>query len=350
MGGWRESLILAALSMSSWACSASSSPASALRLDTILADKALGYAVALHPRGVASVELTTHFELVIRSQATPIAPTREVRAHLGPPEYDVHDLAYDPWREQFWSASASGVVTAHRLDGRLAATIRLGLVATAVAVGEHYLVAASADGSICLRSLEQGALLQCVAEHGDRVSDLEISDDLLLSASWDGSVIAWSLPGLSILDSRQSAGSANALALDDRSGRLAVARSHLPPQRSPAMALREEKGLTSPHPGDRVEIWSLRGGVFGAASPVVAKGHTGPVTSVAWSRGQIVSGSWDRSVRLWNASSGKSLRTLRSFSHIVKDVVSGDDGTLLAVAAWSTDHRPAVAVFERSLR
>jgi WD40 repeat protein len=42
------------------------------------------------------------------------------------------------------------------------------------------------------------------------------------------------------------------------------------------------------------------------------QGHTGAVTSVAWSPDgqQLASGSYDKSIRVWDAESGKSVATL----------------------------------------
>ena len=63
-------------------------------------------------------------------------------------------------------------------------------------------------------------------------------------------------------------------------------------------------------------------------------GHTNRITSVAFSPdGQtLVSGSWDETVRLWNANTGDHLRTLQHTAK-VKSVIFSPDGQTLASAS-----------------
>jgi WD40 repeat protein len=58
-------------------------------------------------------------------------------------------------------------------------------------------------------------------------------------------------------------------------------------------------------------------------------GHIAYVTSVAFSSDgtRIVSGSYDWSVRVWNASTGKELMTLSGHTHYVTSVAFSSDGT-----------------------
>ena len=62
------------------------------------------------------------------------------------------------------------------------------------------------------------------------------------------------------------------------------------------------------------------------------RGHRNGVNSVAFSPdGQIIaSGSWDDTIRLWNASTGDTIRTLRGHRDNVYSVVFSPDGQIIA--------------------
>lgn len=71
------------------------------------------------------------------------------------------------------------------------------------------------------------------------------------------------------------------------------------------------------------------------------KGHLGEVTSVAFSpnppnlytkglRGILASGSWDKTIKLWNLSTGREIRTLKGHKHIILSVAFSPDSSTLA--------------------
>ena len=75
-------------------------------------------------------------------------------------------------------------------------------------------------------------------------------------------------------------------------------------------------------------------------------GHANVVGSVAWSLdgSQLASGSWDSTVRVWEANSGRLLHTLNGHSKVVASIAWSPDGTRLA--SGSSDQ--TVCVWEAS--
>ncbi|RDW85430.1 hypothetical protein BP5796_03755 [Coleophoma crateriformis] len=73
-----------------------------------------------------------------------------------------------------------------------------------------------------------------------------------------------------------------------------------------------------------VRLWDATTG----ALLQMLEGHTDVVESVAFSPDgkQVVSGSWDRTVRLWDAPTGVLLQTLKGHSYVVKSVAFSPDG------------------------
>ena len=62
------------------------------------------------------------------------------------------------------------------------------------------------------------------------------------------------------------------------------------------------------------------------------QGHSSSITSVAFSPNQniIASGSYDKTIRLWDAVSGAYLKTLEGHLEPVQSVVFSPDGTYIA--------------------
>jgi len=87
----------------------------------------------------------------------------------------------------------------------------------------------------------------------------------------------------------------------------------------------------------------------------VALTHTGNITSVAFSSdgNQIVSGSFDQSVRLWDAKTGKQLRELQGHTDPVTSVAFLPDGNQIvsgssdqSVRIWANLNLDALWVIE----
>jgi hypothetical protein len=81
----------------------------------------------------------------------------------------------------------------------------------------------------------------------------------------------------------------------------------------------------------------------GDATPNVLKGHTGPVTALAWGAGPLLaSGGADKQIILWSMPDGKPLHTLKSDTPVRALALSPDGKTLAsggdnkAVQFWET--------------
>lgn len=306
-------------------------PASGLQVASVRSRGVLVYDVAFAGAAVIAVELATEFELVVRA---PGAKVRRIA--LGVADYDVGDLAVSGDGARAWVASLDGRVRGYELaTGEVIAAWQLGAPATAVAVVGDYVATGDATGVVCVRRARDGALLQCAALHDAAVGGLAARGDggALASVAHDGDAIVWEVPSLRVLARRRAAGSANAAAFAPDGARLAIGYSAGPPIRTPAVVERERaRGYGVPDPGARVEVWTLASGEV-----VRCAGHGGPVTGVEWTPdgARVASSSWDRTVRLWDATTGTQLARLAAFPHLVRALAASPDGRALAIAGWA---------------
>lgn len=173
------------------ACGGPPAPRHAARTDVhVLARGSLGYAVAFAGARPISVELGDAFELVVRD-----AGGREQgRVALGAADRDWTALATS--EELAWVGGETGEVVAIELaTAKVVARWPVGAPITGLVASEDLVAIADAEGALCVRRRDDGALLQCVAAHDGAIRDLTLAGDVLTTRADDGAH-GWRLPAL----------------------------------------------------------------------------------------------------------------------------------------------------------
>lgn len=302
----------------------------------VVSRHSLGYQVAFAKPYLLSVELRTQFELIIRADGFS-ADSEDVvarRITLGPPDYDIDAIVVTPSKTVVYIASAAGWVRSY--DIRTLEKLsewRMGSPATALAISADgaYLYIGTDSGIVCLRRLSDSAQLQCIRAHRDAVSALAVSKATLVSGSLGGELSLWQPVSMRHLHAANSSGSISDLALSAEGTRLAIARNaEVPP--------RDINAKQRQHPaGHRVEVWAVFEGELSATPDATLKDHHRTISSVAWLGDDLLSASWDHSLRLWNPRAKKAALRINSFNHIVRDVAISDTSAYVAAAGWAME-------------
>ena len=81
-----------------------------------------------------------------------------------------------------------------------------------------------------------------------------------------------------------------------------------------------------------IKVWELSTG----KEMRTFRGHTDTVHSIAMSADgeTLVSGSWDQTIKVWELSTGKEMQTLREHIHHVTSVAISADGETLVSGSW----------------
>ena len=349
---WQRLLALGALLSTLGACGgaglsgqplaagqAATQPAVSLQVTKVVAKHALAYRVAIDRPYLASVELRTEFELVVRSIPGEGKTRAPRRARLGDALYDISDLVLDSKGKRAYVASLAGWVRSYDLESLvMKSEWRTGSAATALALSDDrkYLLVGTESGLICLRRLRDGAQLQCMVAHEDRIASLATHQGRLASATWQGEVSLWDLPALKKLGMLPPNASVADLAISPDGRMLAVTRNRRPPVRTQAISDAEATRTKLDAVGEnRIEIHQLS--ATGIEINPIHKlvGHHATVSSLSWIGTDLLSGSWDRSVLLWNTISGSRTAHIGDFRHIVRDLASLEIGAAFAVASWA---------------
>ncbi len=297
----------------------------------------LAYHVALANKRTITTELTDRFELVVRDASTANANANIRRIDLAKADFDILDLVTNNDGSIAYVASAAGWVRGYELDsGRLLSEWRMGSSATALALSAdaEMLVIGTATGVLCLRRLRDGAQLQCVAAHSSRVSALAISGATLISGDWSGTAARWSLPSLREETRIPGTGFLSAIAWSPNGQTIALARNARKPVRTPKLNTAEKKSpQVDPQGHNAIELRpsSLEG------TAITLEDHRSVISSLAWIGPDLVSSSWDRTVRIWNTTAPGRVRILLKLPHLASDVAASKLGGKVVVASWGTE-------------
>ncbi|CAL1545583.1 unnamed protein product [Lymnaea stagnalis] len=197
--------------------------------------------------------------------------------------------------------------------------------------GAIYCCTGSWDRTAKLWCIQTGKCLKTFRGHGSLVQSVGFSQDchLLASGSWDFTVRVWNLDHKAyqkirsdLMAAQHKVDSAQTDLNSDPQGRsVSSFQSNF---ENEYVLEQEEKNVLSDHEM-LIEVHDI---------VKVLLGHSGNVHAISFSRiGMLASGSWDRTIRLWNPRKGNCLRILEGHIGWVQAVSFSPDSTFVASAA-----------------
>jgi hypothetical protein len=159
----------------------------------VVARGTLAYGVGFAGDRLVTVELGERFELLVRD--LPAAAPRAL--DLGAPERDWPALACTADRAFVGGDTGDVVVVDVSADAapRELARWPVGAPVTALAALDGLVAIGDATGVVCLRRIDDGALLQCVVAHDGPITALELHDGALVTRAADSAHV-WQIPSL----------------------------------------------------------------------------------------------------------------------------------------------------------
>ena len=117
------------------------------------------------------------------------------------------------------------------------------------------------------------------------------------------------------------------------------------------LAFSRDGGILAIVDGENIKLWSLHQ----PQEPVVLKGHSGSITSIAFSPDgkRLVSGGYDSAVKVWDVQSGQEVATFKKDwggdLSIVTSVAFSSNGKMLAIGSMSGVLRLWYAAIDRDV-
>lgn len=231
----------------------------------------------------------------------------------------VWSVCFSPNKDKIASASADRTIKIWSIDGTLLKTLK-GHTDQVFSVGfspsGNVLVSASADKTIKIWSI-QGTLLKTLHGHSDQVLSVSYSPDgaMIASASADTTIKLWSAE----------------VTYDKQSFLIKTLQGHTSTVNSVSFSP-DRKTIVSASADNTIKIWSKSGQLIKTLTD-----HTASVNSIDISLdGKIVSGSSDNCVKLWSKN-GQLIKTFCGHSGDVNSVCfSPDRNTIISGSADRT--------------
>jgi WD40 repeat protein len=177
----------------------------------------------------------------------------------------------------------------------------------------------SSDETVCVWNVKTGKMISRLAGYPWQVYSVSWDGDCVIAGSHDKTVRIWNIITGDISDG----------IVKSPKGGVPGPRSTKPSAWSP-----DHGKLASPstHEPYDIILWDYK-----TEKPeITMSGHTDRIISVCWSPDgrELASGSWDMTVRVWNAVTGAAVAVLTGHTDCVTSVTFSSDGSMVASGSW----------------